>query len=110
MLVLTRNLNETIMIGDDIQIQVVDIKPNKIKLGITAPKGVPVHRREVWEAIKGQSSSPKTTRCLHSRSIVRDDSLVCQLCGAIGTRGKKRIEWKSASVAQPAEQAETASG
>jgi carbon storage regulator len=52
MLVLTRAKDEVIMIGDDIQVIVVDVKGDKVRLGITAPKGVSVHRKEVYEAIK----------------------------------------------------------
>lgn len=52
MLVLTRGLNERIMIGDDIVITVVDIRGDKIRLGIDAPVDVQVHREEVHERIK----------------------------------------------------------
>lgn len=52
MLVLSRQNDETIMIGDDIEVTVVDIRGDKVRLGITAPKKVPVHRKEVHEAIK----------------------------------------------------------
>jgi carbon storage regulator len=50
-LVLSRQRNESIVIGDDIVITVVDVRGDKVKLGIEAPKEVPVHRREVYEAI-----------------------------------------------------------
>jgi carbon storage regulator len=52
MLVLSRQRDETIMIGDDIEVTVVDIRGDKVRLGIEAPKDVPVHRQEVYEAIK----------------------------------------------------------
>jgi carbon storage regulator len=52
MLVLTRKKNESIVIRDDIVITVVDVRGDKVRLGIDAPKDVPVHRREVYEAIK----------------------------------------------------------
>jgi len=55
MLVLSRQRDETIMIGDDIQITIVDIRGDKVRLGITAPSEVPVHRREVYEAIKREN-------------------------------------------------------
>jgi len=51
MLVLSRQRDESIMIGDDIQITVVDIRGEKVRLGINAPPHVPVHRKEVYEAI-----------------------------------------------------------
>ncbi len=59
MLVLTRRKDESIMIGDDIEIIIVDIRGEKIRLGITAPKTIPVHRREVYEAIQREKSEKK---------------------------------------------------
>ena len=52
MLVLSRQRDETIMIGDDIEITVVDIRGEKVRLGINAPAHVPVHRKEVYDAIR----------------------------------------------------------
>ncbi len=55
MLVLSRQRDETIMIGDDVEITVVDIRGDKVRLGITAPAHIPVHRKEVYEAIKREN-------------------------------------------------------
>lgn len=55
MLVLSRQRDETIMIGDDIEITVVDIRGDKVRLGITAPTTIPVHRKEVYEAIQREN-------------------------------------------------------
>ena len=52
MLVLSRTTEQTIMIGDDVEIRVVGIQGGKVKLGITAPRSVVVHRREVYDRIK----------------------------------------------------------
>ena len=52
MLVLSRKKYEEILIGDDVLISVVEIRGDKVRIGITAPKDVPVHRREVYEAIR----------------------------------------------------------
>lgn len=52
MLVLSRKKNESIVIRDDIVITVVEIRRDKVRIGIEAPKEVTVHRREVYEAIK----------------------------------------------------------
>ena len=52
MLVLSRKKNESIVINDDIKIVVVEIRGDKVRLGVEAPKEVPVHRREVYDAIK----------------------------------------------------------
>jgi carbon storage regulator len=57
MLVLSRQIDETIMIGDDIEVTVVDIRGDKVRLGITAPKAVAVHRKEVYEAIKKENKA-----------------------------------------------------
>ena len=57
MLVLSRQRDETIMIGDDIEITVVDIRGEKVRLGINAPAHVPVHRKEVYEAIKRENQA-----------------------------------------------------
>jgi carbon storage regulator len=55
MLVLSRQRDETIMIGDDIEITVVDIRGDKVRLGITAPTRIAVHRKEVYDAIKAEN-------------------------------------------------------
>jgi carbon storage regulator len=52
MLVLSRQKDESIMIGDDVEITIVDVRGDKVRLGITAPKSIPVHRREVYDAIQ----------------------------------------------------------
>ena len=57
MLVLSRQRDETIMIGDDIEITVVDIRRDKVRLGIKAPSDVPVHRKEVYEAIQRENQA-----------------------------------------------------
>jgi carbon storage regulator len=55
MLVLSRHRDESIMIGDDIVITIVDIRGDKVRLGIEAPQHVPVHRQEVYEAIQREN-------------------------------------------------------
>jgi carbon storage regulator len=56
MLVLSRQKDESIMIGDDVEITIVDVRGDKVRLGITAPKEIPVHRREVYEAIQREKN------------------------------------------------------
>jgi carbon storage regulator len=59
MLVLSRKKNESIVINNDITVTVVEIRGDKVRLGIVAPKEVPVHRQEVYEAIKnGKAQTP----------------------------------------------------
>lgn len=57
MLVLSRQRDETIIVGDDIEITVVDIRGEKVRLGIVAPPHIPVHRKEVYEAIKRENKN-----------------------------------------------------
>ena len=52
MLVLSRQRNQTIMIGDDVEITIVDIRGDKVRLGINAPKSIPVHRKEVYDEVQ----------------------------------------------------------
>jgi carbon storage regulator len=56
MLVLSRQKDESIVIGDDVEVTIVDIRGDKVRLGITAPKSIPVHRREVYEAIQREKA------------------------------------------------------
>ncbi len=56
MLVLTRKTNQSIMIGDDIEVSVLAVSRDKIRLGITAPRDVPVFRKEVYLSIKGEEA------------------------------------------------------
>lgn len=55
MLVLSRQRDETIMIGDDIEITIVDIRGDKVRLGICAPTRIAVHRKEVYDAIRSEN-------------------------------------------------------
>ena len=55
MLVLSRQRDETIMIGDDIELTVVDIRGDKVRIGINAPTHVAVHRKEIYDAIKQEN-------------------------------------------------------
>jgi carbon storage regulator len=60
MLVLTRKEEESIMIGDDIEVKVLDLKESQVKLGIVAPRSVAVHRREVYLAILEENAQAAT--------------------------------------------------
>ena len=69
MLVLSRQRDETIMFGDDIEITVVDIRGEKVRLGINAPPHIAVHRKEVYEAIQSENRAA-------SRVSVNDVSIL----------------------------------
>lgn len=55
MLVLARRLNESIVIGDEIEVVVIDIKGDQVKLGIKAPKNITVHRKEIYDEIQQEN-------------------------------------------------------
>lgn len=59
MLVLSRKKNESIRIGDEVRIVVVEIRGDKVRLGIDAPTDVPVHREEIYEAIRRSQEAPR---------------------------------------------------
>lgn len=61
MLVLTRRLKESIMIGDDIEISIRSIDGDQVKLGISAPKNVDIHRKEIYLSIQQENSSATLT-------------------------------------------------
>ena len=67
MLILTRRVGETVMIGNDVTVTVLGVKGNQVRIGINAPKNVAVHREEIFERIKReqqgeQDTDPATTR------------------------------------------------
>lgn len=68
MLVLTRKENESIMIGDDVEVKVLDLKENQVKIGIVAPRAVAVHRREVYLAIRAENAQAAAAAQLDSIS------------------------------------------
>jgi carbon storage regulator len=69
MLVLSRQRDESIIIGDNIVITVVDVRGDKVRLGIEAPREVSVHRREVYEAIQRENQQASKIRLDDARQI-----------------------------------------
>ena len=57
MLILTRRVGETVMIGDDVTITVLGVKGNQVRVGINAPKSIAVHREEIYESIKREHAA-----------------------------------------------------
>ena len=55
MLILTRKLGESIAIGDDIRVTLIEIQGRQVKIGVGAPKDVPIHRLEIYEKIQGEN-------------------------------------------------------
>jgi carbon storage regulator len=56
-LIITRRPGEKIMLGEDVSIQVMEIVGNQVRIGIQAPKSVPVYREEIWEAVKAENQA-----------------------------------------------------
>lgn len=70
MLILTRRVGETLMIGDDVTVTVLGIKGNQVRIGINAPKEIAVHREEIYERIKNEQDDD------HDPQVVVDEDNV----------------------------------
>jgi carbon storage regulator len=74
MLVLSRQRDESIMIGDNVEITIVDVRGDKVRLGITAPKEIPVHRREIYDAIQREKAAAAAKDSPeHPESVPQDE-------------------------------------
>tara|TARA_B100001769_G_scaffold255898_1_gene232752 strand:- start:269 stop:469 length:201 start_codon:yes stop_codon:yes gene_type:complete len=60
MLILTRRIGETLMVGDDVTITVLGVKGNQVRIGVNAPKDVAVHREEIYERIQSEKAGNDT--------------------------------------------------
>jgi carbon storage regulator len=74
MLVLSRQRDESIIIGDNIVITIVDIRGDKVRLGINAPTEIPVHRQEVYEAIRRENLRAGRLEPKDARNVGRGDA------------------------------------
>lgn len=55
MLIITRRPGEKIMVGDDVVVEVIEVSGSSVRIGIAAPKSIPVYREEIWEAVKAEN-------------------------------------------------------
>ena len=69
MLVLSRHRDESIMIGDEIVVTIVDIRGDKLRLGIDAPQDIPVHRQEVYDAIQRENRKASQVQPNETRDV-----------------------------------------
>ena len=72
MLILTRRVGETLMIGDEVTVTVLGVKGNQVRIGVNAPKDIAVHREEIYERIKREQDGPLTVRCRHRPATMRE--------------------------------------
>lgn len=71
MLILTRRVGETLMIGDEVTVTVLGVKGNQVRIGVNAPKEVSVHREEIYQRIQAENSSSPVTDIVASRCRAR---------------------------------------
>jgi carbon storage regulator len=64
MLIITRRPGERLVLGDDIRIEVIEVSGNTVRLGIAAPREIPVYREELWEAVKQENEAAARTDAL----------------------------------------------
>lgn len=101
MLVLSRQRDETIMIGDNVEITVVDVRGDKVRLGITAPREVQVHRKEVYDAIKRENAAASRIQVDDINTAARE---IRGLKSSQGGGGGNRLGHKPPNSPEPREE------
>ena len=73
MLILTRKVGETLMIGDEIEVTILSLKGNQVRIGVNAPKDVPVHREEIYDRIKREQAGNEVGNTVGNTSQSDED-------------------------------------
>ena len=74
MLILTRRIGESLMVGDEVEIIVLGVKGNQVRMGINAPKTIPVHRKEIFNRIKDEENPEATETAIDTKDEPDDNS------------------------------------
>lgn len=99
MLVLSRRSGECIIINDNIEVKIVEIKGDYVKMGITAPRSIPVHRKEIFEAI--QRENAKAAQSMEGSAGDLEENLPPVKSPAEPKEPKSKSEGKSDSKSHP---------
>lgn len=65
MLIITRRPGEKIMVGDDVVVEIIEVNGSSVRIGIAAPKAIPVYREEIWEAVKAENRAAAASDTQH---------------------------------------------
>jgi carbon storage regulator len=95
MLILTRRVGETVVIGDEVQVTVLGVKGNQVRLGVTAPRDVSVHRLEIYERIQKEQGVPRSSSPARATRNNRDRPFTCHPPPAIIPRLSARARLPS---------------